>query len=142
VRKLALIAPAGIIDEKHPSRDLLMVPGEQVPPLLVSNFEVLKKRLPEKPDLDFIGQGYRESGTFARLFWEHPRDPKFMRYLHRIKMPTLILWGEEDKIIPAQQAKVWRKYLPHAEIKLLKGAGHLVHLDRPEAVTTIMNFLS
>ena len=52
--------------------DILAVPGEEIPGLLVSNFEVLKKRLPEKPDLDFIGERYREAATVARLFWEHP----------------------------------------------------------------------
>jgi pimeloyl-ACP methyl ester carboxylesterase len=142
VRRLVLIAPAGIIDEKHPSRDLLTVPGELVPPLLVANFEMLRKKLPEKPDLDFIGERYRESASFARLMWEHPQDPKFVRHLHRIKAPTLILWGEDDRVIPVQQAKAWRKHLPHAEIKLYKGAGHLVHLDKPEAVAAIMDFLS
>ena len=141
MKKLALIAPAGVVDPKHPMRDIIMVPGDQVPGLLVSNFDVLKKRLPEKPDLDFIGERYRESGTFARLMWEHPSDPKFMRYLHRIDMPTLIVWGEEDKIIPVQQADVWRKALPNARVKIYKRAGHLVHLEKPEAVEEIGKFL-
>ena len=57
-----------------------------------------------------------------------------MRYLHRIKMPTMIVWGDEDKIIPVQQADTWRKLVPHADIKIYKGAGHLVHLEKPEAV--------
>lgn len=141
IKKLALIAPAGVIDPRHPMLDLIPVPGDQVPGLLVSNFDVLKKRLPETPDLDFIGERYRESGTFARLMWEHPTDPKFVRYLHRIKMPTLIVWGDEDKIIPVQQADVWRKALPKAKVKIYKHAGHLAHLDRPEAVTDIGKFL-
>ena len=110
--------------------------------MLVSNFDVLKKRLPEKPDLDFIGDRYREATTVARLLWEHPADPKFMRYLHRIKMPTLILWGDEDKIIPVQQTETWRKFLPQADIQVFKGAGHLVHLEKPEAVIAIAAFLS
>jgi pimeloyl-ACP methyl ester carboxylesterase len=142
VKKLALIAPAGIIDPQHPTRDILMVPGDQIVGLLTSDFEVMKKRLPEKPDLDFIGDRYRESGTVARLFWEHPTDPKFMRYLHRIKMPTLIVWGDEDKIIPVQQTDTWRKLVPHADIKVFKGAGHLVHLEKPEAADAIAKFLS
>ena len=141
VKKLALIAPAGVIDPKHPMLDIIAVPGDQVPGLLVSDFEVLKKRLPEKPDLDFIGDRYREAGTFARLMWEHPQDPKFMRYLPRIKMPTLIVWGEDDKVIPVQQAEVWRKALPKAKVKTYKGAGHLVHLEKPDAVTEIGKFL-
>jgi pimeloyl-ACP methyl ester carboxylesterase len=142
VKKLVLIAPAGMIDRQHPIMDILAVPGEQIPGLLVSNFDVLRKRLPEKPDLDFIGDRYREAGTVARLFWERPGDPKFMRYLHRIKMPTMIIWGDEDKIIPVQQTESWRKFLPNADIKIFKGAGHLVHLEKPEAVETIAKFLS
>jgi pimeloyl-ACP methyl ester carboxylesterase len=142
VKKLALIAPAGIIDPQHPTLDILMIPGDQIPGLLTSDFEVIKKRLPEKPDLDFIGDRYRESGTVARLLWEHPADPKFMRYLHRIKAPTLIVWGDEDKIIPVQQTDTWRKLVPHADIKVFKGAGHLVHLEKPEAADAIAKFLS
>ena len=106
------------------------MPGEQVPGLLVSDFEVIKKRLPEKPDLDFMGDRYREATTVARLFWERPGDPKFMRYLHRIKMPTMIVWGDEDKIIPVQQTETWRKFIPNADIQVFKGAGHLVHLGK------------
>jgi pimeloyl-ACP methyl ester carboxylesterase len=142
VKKLALIAPAGLIDPKHPPLDIRMVPGDQIPGLLTSDFEVIKRRLPEKPDLDFAGDRYRESGTVARLLWEHPVDPKFMRYLHRIKMPTLIVWGDEDKILPVQYTDIWRKHVPHADIKVFKGAGHLVHLEKPEAADAIANFLS
>src|SRR5262249_44059956 len=115
VKKLALIAPAGIIDPDHPMLDILAVPGEEIPGLLVSDFDVIKKRLPEKPDTDFIATRYREATTVARLLWEHPSDPKFMRHLHRLTMPTLIVWGDEDKIIPVQQTEIWRKCVPHAE---------------------------
>jgi pimeloyl-ACP methyl ester carboxylesterase len=140
VKKLGLIAPAGMIDPMNPILDLLAVPGEQVPPLLVSNFEVLKKRLPEKPDLDFMGDRYREATTVARLLWERPGDPKFMRYLHRIRMPTMIVWGDEDKIIPVQQAETWRKFIPNADVKIFRGAGHFVHLERSEAVDVLGRF--
>jgi len=140
VRKLALIAPAGVIDPRHPALDILALPGEELPGLLVSNFDVLKKRLPEKPDLEFIGDRYREATTVARLLWEHPADPKFMRYLHRITMPTLIVWGEEDKIVPVQQAETWRRLVPGAEVKTFTGAGHLVHLEKPEAVEAVAKF--
>src|SRR4249920_2746046 len=61
IKKLALIAPAGMLDAKHPMMDIMAVPGEQVIGLLVSNFDAIKKYLPEKPDLDFIGERYREA---------------------------------------------------------------------------------
>jgi pimeloyl-ACP methyl ester carboxylesterase len=121
--------------------DLLAVPGEQVPELLVSNFEAIKKYLPDKPDLEFIGDRYREATTVARLLWERPGDPKFMRYLHRIKMPTMIVWGDEDKIIPVGQAETWRRFIPNADIRIFRGAGHLVHLERSEVVDALGRFL-
>ncbi|HEY7458532.1 MAG TPA: alpha/beta hydrolase [Xanthobacteraceae bacterium] len=142
IKKLVLIGPSGIIDPQHPMVDLMAVPGDQVLGFLVSNMDVLLKRLPENPGLDFMGDRYREATTFARIYWEHPGDPKFMRYLHRIKVPTMIVWGDEDKLIPVEHTETWKKFIPNAEIKIYKGAGHLVHLEKPEAVEAMGNFLS
>ena len=110
--------------------------------MLVSNFDTLKARLPEKPDMEFVAARYREATSFARLFWEHPTDPKFPRHLHRLKMPTLIVWGDEDKIIPVQHAQAWRKLIPNSEVMVVKGAGHIVQRDKPEVVESITKFLS
>lgn len=141
VKKLVLIAPYGLNVPEHPTLDIISTPSEQLVPMLVSNFETLKKSLPEKPDADFIAARYREATSFARLFWEHPTDPKFPRHLHRVKMPTLIVWGEEDKLIPVQQAQTWRKLIPNAEVMIVKGAGHIVQRDKPEVVDAIGKFL-
>jgi pimeloyl-ACP methyl ester carboxylesterase len=141
VRKLVLECPYGLEVPGHPALDIIATPGEVLVPMLVSNFETLKKRLPEKPDMDFIGARYREATSFARLFWEHPIDPKFPRYLHRIKMPTLIVWGKEDKVMPPAHAAVWREKIGQAELLMVEGAGHIVHLDKPETVGTIARFL-
>lgn len=141
VRKLVLIAPYGLDVPEHPALDVIATPAEQLVPMLVSNFEVLKKRLPATPDMDFIGERYREATTFGRLFWEHPTDPKFPRHLHRIKMPTLIVWGDQDKVIPVAHAQAWRSRIPQAEVMIVKDAGHIVQLDKPESVEAISRFL-
>jgi pimeloyl-ACP methyl ester carboxylesterase len=141
VKKLVLIAPYGLDVPEHPTLDIIAVPGEKLVPMLVSNFAALQKHLPEKPDMDFIGARYREATSFARLFWEHPTDPKFPRHLHRVTMPTLIVWGDEDKLIPVAQAQAWRKLVPNSEVMVVKGAGHIVQLDKPETVDSIGKFL-
>jgi pimeloyl-ACP methyl ester carboxylesterase len=56
-------------------------------------------------------------------------------------MPTLIVWGDEDKLIPVHQAQAWRKLIPNSEVMIMKGAGHIVHLDKPETVDAISRFL-
>jgi pimeloyl-ACP methyl ester carboxylesterase len=91
--------------------------------------------------MEFIAERYRESTTYARIFWERPFDWKLARYLHRVKVPTLILWGEEDKIVPVQHLDTWRKWIPHAQTKVFKGAGHLVHLENPEVLEQLGKFI-
>lgn len=142
VKKLVLVGPAGLRDDKHPTADVLALPAEQIPSMLVSNFEVIRPHLPQKPDLDFIGERSREMTTVARILWERPWDPKMPRHLHRLTMPTLLLWGEEDRLVPAQQAETWRKFIPTADIQIFKGAGHLVLDEKREAVEAVERFLT
>jgi pimeloyl-ACP methyl ester carboxylesterase len=142
VSKLVLVGPAGLRGKERMTTDLFRLPPEQIPQMLVSNFDVIKSYLPEKPDLDFMGARYREGSTLARLLWEHPTDAKFPRYLHRLTMPTLLVWGEDDRLIPAQQAQLWRQFLPKADIAIFKGAGHLVLDEKREAVDAVQRFLS
>ena len=47
-----------------------------------------------------------KAATLARLLWEHPYDTKLPRYLHRLTMPTLLVWGEDDKLLSVQTAEL------------------------------------
>jgi pimeloyl-ACP methyl ester carboxylesterase len=140
VKTLTLVAPAGMRSDEYPTLDVLATPGEKIVASLASNFEVLKPWLPTGPDPEFMGARYRETTTVARLLWEKPWDPKFKRYLHRINAPTLIVWGDEDKIVPFQQAELWKQALPNAKVQIFKGAGHLVLDEKPEAASAVAAF--
>jgi len=142
VRKLVLVAPAGMRDDEHPAADVLGLPPEQLLPMLASNFDVVAKHLPKQPDLDFMGDRYREATATARLFWDRPWDPKLPRYLHRAGMPVLLLWGNEDKIIPAAQAGRWQALLPSAKLHTYDGAGHLLLDEQMEAVRAVAAFFA
>ena len=110
VERLVLVGPAGLRGKERPKGDFFMLPPEKIPALLVSNFDVIKPFLPEgSQDLDFMGERYREGGTLARLLWEHPYDTKLPRYLHRLTMPTLLVWGEDDQAPAGAEAEFWRQ---------------------------------
>ncbi len=142
IRRLGLIAPALMVDPAHPLTDILALNGEETIGRLVKNFEVLKSRIPENPGIDFIADRYRETTSLARIQWEQPNDWKLPRYLHRLKMPTLLVWGEDDQIVPAAQAGAWQQALPDARVEIVPDAGHLVHLEKPEVVGLLGDFLS
>jgi len=69
----------------------------------------------------------------ARLAW-HPRfyDPLLMKWLRRVTLPTLVLWGADDAILPVAYAKGFAERLPHAEIEIVPDCGHLPQLEKKD----------
>ena len=97
--------------------------------------------MPMPPTPEFLADRYRESTSAARLMWTRPYDLKLHRWLHRLTMPTLLLWGEADRLIPVEQAPVWAELIPGAEVKTLPGVGHLMFDESREAVDAVGSFV-
>ena len=90
--------------------------------------------------MDFIVDRYRETRTIAILLWEHPFDRVVPRWLGQVKIPTLVVWGEEDRLVPPGQAQTWASLLPNATVRLFPDAGHLVLDEAPDAAATVAEF--
>lgn len=52
--------------------------------------------------------------------------------LRALAPPTLVLWGRDDKNLPASYAPVQAQYFPGAEIHTIEQAGHWPFIDEPE----------
>jgi pimeloyl-ACP methyl ester carboxylesterase len=72
--------------------------------------------------------------TTARLAWQ-PRnhDPQLRKWLHRIKVPTLLIWGDDDKLFPRDYALAYQELIPGAKVVVLPECGHLPHVEKGEA---------
>jgi pimeloyl-ACP methyl ester carboxylesterase len=57
---------------------------------------------------------------------------KYLRQLKRVRVPTLILWGEKDQIIPVAKSDALAAAIEDSKRVILKGATHPCYLDRPE----------
>jgi len=62
--------------------------------------------------------------------------------LVNIEFPTLVVVGTRDLVTPARRARVMAARIPHAEIEVLAGCGHLVMLERPDALAGILDRFS
>jgi pimeloyl-ACP methyl ester carboxylesterase len=142
VEKLVLVAPAGLRVPQHPTIDIFRLRPEEIVAHLVANFEILRPYLPAPDDVDAIVRLHREQTSLARIAWERASDPKLARWLHRITMPTLLVWGEADRIVPFGQAQTWAELIPGARVQGFKNAGHLVLNEAQAAVTAIGDFLA
>jgi pimeloyl-ACP methyl ester carboxylesterase len=52
--------------------------------------------------------------------------------LARIRVPTLVLWGEEDRRSPPHIAEQLRSAIPSAELAIIREAGHVSNMEKPE----------
>ena len=143
INKLVLVAPAGLKVAEYPMVDIFRIPGEELPGYLVADINVILPHLPKGHDIDFIVDRYREMTSVARIMWEKPFDRGLQRWLHRLaKVPTLIVWGDKDRLIPVGQAKTWQGLIPNSTVQTHASAGHLVLDESPDAVRGITKFLS
>ncbi len=60
--------------------------------------------------------------------------PDMFDHITKIKQPTLVMWGDKDRVIHPSCVDVFKQRIPHAEVKMLRGAGHLPMIEMP-AVT-------
>lgn len=63
--------------------------------------------------------------------------------LRKVGVPTLIVWGEEDPILPVAIAHFIKSRIKKSELALIRGAGHVPHWERPDEFNWLVSeFLS
>jgi pimeloyl-ACP methyl ester carboxylesterase len=81
-------------------------------------------------------------GTTGKFIWPIP-DKGLKKRIHRVKAPTLLVWGREDRLVPAVYADEFTRRLPGARLQTVDGAGHAPHLEHTAAVARVVSdFLS
>ena len=143
VRKLVLCCPAGLPSDIAGPRSL----GTTLDELygyLVNDLSVLEPHLPKTAEEKALHakETAREAQSARRLFTAAgPVNPHLERWLHRVTMPTLLVWSRADRLSPYQRNEKWMTLLPNATLKLVDHAGHLVLDESPEALAAITEFL-
>ena len=86
---------------------------------------------------------FRARETLALLVWEPwVHNPKLKHRLHRAAMPTLLIRGESDGLVSADYVNAYARLLPDARIRIIPAAGHVPHLEQPEAfASAALDFL-
>jgi pimeloyl-ACP methyl ester carboxylesterase len=137
IRRLALIAPFGLFDDKRPATDPWAQKAEDIAGLLTADPNTYR-RLKEMPaganSIEWPIEQTRAAEAAARIFWPLG-DTGLDRRLALIKAPTLILWGDGDRLMPVSYAAaVARGIGARTETRVIAGAGHLAELDQPDEV--------
>ncbi len=83
-----------------------------------------------------------EKSLVARLYPQLFASRKLEELLPEVKAPSLVVWGEEDKLFPAALAPYIAKLIPGAAARLVPRASHFPHIDNPDAfIEAVATFL-
>lgn len=76
----------------------------------------------------------RNKETYARFCWQpYMHNPKLKRRLHRIDVPTLVVWGAKDGIVTTDYGRAFAREIPGAKFVTVANAGHFPHIEQPDA---------
>jgi pimeloyl-ACP methyl ester carboxylesterase len=90
------------------------------------------------PEMEDIA--LRNRATVAKLSWQ-PRshDPHLAKWLHRIDVPTLLIWGDTDRIFPKEHALAYERSIPNAKLVIVPDCGHVPQIEQPEAFVAALD---
>lgn len=139
IKKLVLIAPLGLWrdDAPYTCANWCALDANEIMEVLFHDPKhprVLKRMTPPPGaeaaalwQVDFIWT----LGCTAKVIWPIP-DKGLHKRIHRVTAPTLVVWGENDRLIPPAYAQEFGKSLPHGEVFMIPRCGHEPPLEQLE----------
>jgi pimeloyl-ACP methyl ester carboxylesterase len=138
IRSLTLIAPAGIRIKGMMSGDFFLWSPEERARQLFHNQDIAIQFNEANSGSAAREMALKNNYAAARLSWQ-PRfyNPELQRWLHRIRIPVNLIWGDQDYLLPVGYAKAWTDALPQARLSRIPLCGHLPHVERAQETLSI-----
>jgi pimeloyl-ACP methyl ester carboxylesterase len=112
--------------------------------------------------MDYARAGFHDQKVFDKVYgveppidqlemWDVCREMSFRiawkpymysqtlpHLLGSVRVPALVVWGDDDKVVPQSAAGVYAKALPNAKLEVVKSCGHCVDMEQPEALAKLV----
>ena len=111
---------------------------------------------------DYVKQGFHDEAAFEEAFgsdgseshrelWDFSREMtsrltwkpwmfnrQLAPLLREVDVPALLVWGAEDRVVPLDCGRRYEAALPDARLVVVEGAGHLVELEAPDRLASLI----
>jgi len=145
VSKLVLIDACGLKVEGKPIADFFAPSPPELRRLVFhdAESELARAAVPDTPSAEQLDAILRARQAAARIGWNpFMYDPKLRQRLFRIAAPTLIVWGEDDRLVPIEHAKAYQAGIANSQFRAIEKSGHVPVLENPtQTARVIMQFL-
>ena|SRR5579884_112513 len=111
--------------------------------------------------IDYARAGFHDQSAFARVYgdvstdqlveWDLCREmsfrvawkpymynPTLPRLLGGVRAPAMVVWGDDDKIVPRSAADAYARALPRARLEIVRDSGHFVDMEQPQALARLV----
>jgi len=97
---------------------------------------VAQSNLPDFPDDDVNERFFAHIHAAARIGWSPPAfyDPKLLSRLGRVRVPTHVVWGEENAVAGMGHARAYESGIDDSSLTTISGAGQSIVIEQPEAL--------
>jgi pimeloyl-ACP methyl ester carboxylesterase len=133
IKSLTLVSSAGVLVKGEPMGDIFIWSPEELIRNLYHAPAFAEAHLAMPVDDEAADIALKNRFSSARLAWS-PRfhNPQLRKWFHRVTVPTQLIWGDDDKIFPLAYAHEFKTLLPHAELQVFSGCGHLPHIEKQD----------
>jgi pimeloyl-ACP methyl ester carboxylesterase len=135
IRSLTLISPVGIRLNGVPMGDVFIWNEEENARNFFYDQDLQQRRLTAQPSEETTDEMIKNKYSFAKHAWQ-PRlfNPDLEKWLHRVNVPTQIIWGRDDQLIPAQYADAWKTKVNASQVTIIPECGHLPTIEKGNEV--------
>lgn len=148
VRRMVLANAAGLWLDAHPVADFFAMTPEQLAVALWydPHSEVARAMMAVPQDETAQLAAYlvrsQHLATAGKFLWPIP-DKGLKKRIHRIKAPTLLLWGQSDGLVPPIYAQEFQQHIPGSQVIIMPRCGHMPMYEDPAGfVSVVATFLN
>lgn len=146
-RHLVLIDPIGLWRDDAPVTNWMLLPQQELAGHVFKDPKSAPAQalfsIPDDPEDGALAKTRLTwaMGSTGKFIWPIP-DKGLKKRIHRIDAPALLIWGDEDRLVPRVYADEFARRLPKTKLEVVKDAGHAPHLEQPDAVARLtLSFL-
>ncbi|MBX9845737.1 MAG: alpha/beta fold hydrolase [Xanthobacteraceae bacterium] len=139
LRTLTLVSAAGVHVKGVAKGDIFVWSQEERVRNLFADQRYADQRLAQPMTEEQSDIAIKNELATADLAWQ-PRfyDPQLRKWLHRIDVPTLIVWGDSDKIFPTPYGEAYHHLIKGSRLEVLPACGHLPQVEKADAFADLV----
>jgi pimeloyl-ACP methyl ester carboxylesterase len=145
--KLMLVDPIGIKPKDGEIADVFIISPAQVLELMFHDPKQAPEYdeiYPQEPTPEQQETAERNREMTVRLTWKpYAHDPRLPYLLARLNIPTRIVWGRQDQLVPLECGQLYQKAIPGSELVVVDNCGHEPQIEKPdEFIKLALDFMA